>query len=461
MQYQDIGRHAGLFTEYTELRVQRNRSSTVALLKGDVMLNDRSSTGGVSARVFKDGVWGFASDPVVSDGSIAGAVRLATGNARFLASKAGSAGHALPRAAACGGWDLSTKKRRLSQGDILDFARQVDNHIARAYPKLISRQVVISCLDMEKTLLTSEGATAWSLIPRSLLYATMSMEDSDGNPVEVFEIFGKGGRQFEDAFETPAALEPILDGLHRHLAAKAQSVYPAAGPQKVILGPDLTGTLAHEAIGHTVEGDLVLGGSVAGDNLGKPVASELVTLVDFANTALGETCPVPLWIDDEGTPGRDAVLIERGMLKSFMHNKETAMRLGMEPTGNARAFTFADEPLVRMRNTAILPGDSKLEDMIAAVDDGYYLMRSSNGQADSTGEFMFGVVLGYEIKKGKLGRALRDTTVSGVAFDMLKTVTAVSGDMSWSAGGMCGKKQPIPVGMGGPAIACTINLGGR
>jgi TldD protein len=99
--------------------------------------------------------------------------------------------------------------------------------------------------------------------------------------------------------------------------------------------------------------------------------------------------------------------------------------------------------------------------MIAAVDDGYYLMRSSNGQADSTGEFMFGVVLGYEIKKGKLGRALRDTTVSGVAFDMLKTVTAVSGDMSWSAGGMCGKKQPIPVGMGGPAIACTINLGGR
>jgi TldD protein len=191
------------------------------------------------------------------------------------------------------------------------------------------------------------------------------------------------------------------------------------------------------------------------------VASELVTLVDFANTALGETCPVPLWIDDEGTPGRDAVLIERGMLKSFMHNKETAMRLGMEPTGNARAFTFADEPLVRMRNTAILPGDSKLEDMIAAVDDGYYLMRSSNGQADSTGEFMFGVVLGYEIKKGKLGRALRDTTVSGVAFDMLKTVTAVSSDMSWSSGGMCGKKQLIPVGMGGPAIACTINMGGR
>ena len=133
----------------------------------------------------------------------------------------------------------------------------------------------------------------------------------------------------------------------------------------------------------------------------------------------------------------------------------------MKPQGNARAFSFSDEPLIRMRNTAILPGNDTLEDMIAAIDDGYYLTVTQNGQADTTGEFMFGIGMGYEIKKGKLGRAIRDTTISGVAFEMLKTVNMLSKDLIWSCNGMCGKKQPIPVGCGGPAVKCKVTMGGR
>ncbi len=133
----------------------------------------------------------------------------------------------------------------------------------------------------------------------------------------------------------------------------------------------------------------------------------------------------------------------------------------MEPTGNARAYLFSDEPLIRMRNTAIVPGTSKLEDMIASVEDGYYFIDTNNGQADTTGEFMFGVCMGYEIKNGKLGRALLDTTISGVAFEMLKTVDMVGDTISWSSSGFCGKKQPMPVGLGGPAIRCKITVGGR
>ena len=74
---------------------------------------------------------------------------------------------------------------------------------------------------------------------------------------------------------------------------------------------------------------------------------------------------------------------------------------------------------------------------------------------------MFGVCLGYEIKDGKLGRAIKDTTISGVAFDMLKTVTMISDEMNWSCAGMCGKKQWIPVGMGGPSLRCRIHIGGE
>ena len=186
------------------------------------------------------------------------------------------------------------------------------------------------------------------------------------------------------------------------------------------------GMLAHEAVGHTVEADLVLGGSVAGPNLHKRVASDLVTLVDYAHTAFGETVPLPVYLDDEGTVAQDVTLIQNGILTGYMNNRETAQHFGMTPAGNARAWTYADEPLIRMRNTAILPGKDSLSDMIASIDDGYYLIDSSNGQADLTGEFMFGVSLGYEIKKGKLGRALLDTTVSGIAFEMLKTVDMVS-----------------------------------
>ncbi len=200
---------------------------------------------------------------------------------------------------------------------------------------------------------------------------------------------------------------------------------------------------------------------MAGDHMNRLVASPLITLVDYASEAGGETCPVPVYVDDEGTPAKDVKIIEKGVLRSFLHSRETALEFGVEPTGNARGFRFSDEPLIRMRNTAIVPGESTLEEMISSIDNGYYLMKSSNGQADSTSEFMFGVTLGYEIRGGKLGRALKDMTISGVAFDVLKTVSAVSGDMKWECGGMCGKKQPIPVGMGGPAVKCRVNIGGK
>lgn len=258
-------------------------------------------------------------------------------------------------------------------------------------------------------------------------------------------------------FRTPwARWSQPLSVLH-----KREGVHAQAGYKTVVLGGFLSGMLAHEAVGHTVEADLVLGGSVAGPALHKRVASDLVTLVDFAHTAFGKPAPLPVYLDDEGTPAEDAVLIRDGILQGYMHSRESAQHFAMKPQGNARAWSFSDEPLIRMRNTAVLPGRDKLEDIIASVEDGYYLIDTTNGQADTTGEFMFGISMGYEIKKGKLGRALLDTTISGVAFDMLGTVDMVSDTMEWTSSGFCGKKQPMPVGMGGPALRCKVMIGGR
>jgi len=108
-----------------------------------------------------------------------------------------------------------------------------------------------------------------------------------------------------------------------------------------------------------------------------------------------------------------------------------------------------------------VPGQSKLEDMIAGVDEGYFLMKTANGQADSTTEFMFGISLAYEIKGGKLGRAIRDTTISGSAIKVLQSVDAVSDDIHWNCSGYCGKKQPMVVSMGGPALRAQAHVGGE
>jgi len=457
MKIKNLNRFSSLLSSYTELRFQKNYTMSIAFLKGHLVQNLKNTTTGVSARVYSNGSWGFASSP--DSDNVKNVVEAATQNALFLDMREKKSAAAFEPDSAYIEKDFSTKNSRLTQNEKMDFVRELDSYIERKYPDLSSRTVVLSCLDMEKSLLTSDGASLYSLIPRSYFRFSLSM-DKGNDPVEVFDSAGGLG-QFEDNFSTPDKLFDKIDSLYEHLAKKNDGIYAQAGLKVCALDSALAGILAHEAIGHTAEADLVLGGSVAADYLGKESASPLVSLVDFAHSYDGKDCPVPIYIDDEGTKAEDMVIIDKGVLKGYMHNKKSAQHFGVKPTGNARAYEYFDEPLIRMRNTAILPGESKLSDMISSIDDGYYLIRPSNGQADTTSEFMFGVVLGYEIINGKLGRALKDLTISGVAFDVLKSVTMISDDMTWSNAGMCGKKQLIPVGLGGPAIKCKINIGGR
>lgn len=452
--------HSQLFSEYTELRVQENRNTRLTMVNGDLVNNVSTAIGGVSARVFKNGRWGFASSPHVTNEGIKSVIQSSTNNANFLASRNRAKSETgIPETLASYEMNLATKASKNSNKFWLDYLKVIDDYILQKHSQVTTRTIVLIGLDMEKSLLTATGSESYSMTPRSNLILELSVE-KDGEPTTLLIVHGGRG-ELEDRFDEPASLFKKIDQQVEHLQKKAWGIYPEAGEQQVILDADLAGILAHEAIGHTTEGDIVMGGSIAGEYMDQLVATPLVTLVDFANTFNGDLCPVPLYVDDEGTACQDTVVIENGVLKSYMHNKDTARHFEAEPTGNARAYQFSDEPLVRMRNTAILPGKDKLADMIASVENGYYLIKHSNGQADTNSEFMFGITLGYEIKNGKLGKAIKDTTISGVAFDVLKTIDMISDDMSWASGGMCGKKQLIPVGMGGPAVKCKINIGGR
>ena len=444
---------------HTELRGQNSRNRRTVLLNGDVVGNVRSDVSGISARVYKGGVYGFSSIAEYSAAAAETVLKAATENAAFMDMHAGAGKPALPTMQNQT-FPIQTDINDCAQKIYVDFAREIDAYIAKRYPTLISRRLVAMEDSMEKLLVVSDGTDTHFIAPRSYIYVMMSAQTNEGVPVELFKAFGGKGT-FDLNFTDPSLLYPEIDALYERLMQKREGVYADAGEKTVVLDGMMTGMLSHEAVGHTVEADLVLGGSVAAHNLNKRVASDLVTLTDFAHTAFGKECPLPVYVDDEGTEATNAPLIENGILTGYMNNRESAQHFGMQPQGNARAWSFSDEPLIRMRNTAVHPGKDKLEDMIASIDEGYYLIESNNGQADTTGEFMFGVTLGYEIKGGKIGKALLDTTISGVAFDMLKTVDMVSDKVKWCSSGFCGKKQPMPVGMGGPALRCKIKIGGR
>ena len=455
-----IKKHIDNISEYTEVRAQINTNNKISIVSGNLVGNSRVTSGGVCSRVYKNGVYGFASMGEYSDESIKNVINAAQKNAIFLDSRIKKNRPALidmPVAS----YTSDEMYIDVPQKILLDYARQLDDYISNKYTDLTSRAVIVGTDCIEKLLHVSTGSFAHSLSPRSCIYVSMSAQANDGSNVELFDVMNCGKGFFTQLFTTPEEIYEKVDILYEKLMSKKEGVFSTAGVCDCIIDSSIAGMIAHEAVGHTVEADLVLSGSVAATNLGNQVASDKITIIDFAHTAFGKEVPLPVYVDDEGVICEDAVLIENGILKGYMNNKETAMHFGVNPCGNARAYSFSDEPLIRMRNTAILPGTDKLQDMIASIDNGYYLTRTQNGQADTTGEFMFGITMGYEIKNGKLGRAIRDTTISGVAFETLKTVDMLSDELSWASSGYCGKKQPMPVSDGGPAVKCKINIGGR
>lgn len=444
---------------HSELRAQRSLSRRLTLLSGNLVRNTRTDSQGVSARVYKNGVYGFASIAELSAPAAKKALQTASENALFLDDRVKMGKGPLP-AVTAGLLPRQADFSDIEQKRYLDFILPLDAYINQKYKDLTSRSVVAFADSMEKEILTSDGYAAHILAPRNYVYLFLNSETADGMPVEIFQSYGGSG-SFDTRFQNPEDLYAQVDKLYLHLMKKREGVFAQAGRRTCVLGGTLSGVLAHEAVGHTVEADLVLGGSVAGPMLNRMVASPLVSMTDFAHTAFNEEAPLPVYVDDEGVRAEDAELIREGKLVGYMVNRETGRHFNMKPQGNARAFAFNDEPLIRMRNTAIHPGKNKLQDMIASVEDGYYLQSYNNGQADTTGEFMFGITQGYEIKNGKLGRAIFDTTISGIAFEMLKTVDMVSDTVSWNSSGFCGKKQPMPVGLGGPDLRCQVMIGGK
>ncbi|HOV45872.1 MAG: TldD/PmbA family protein [Spirochaetes bacterium] len=442
---------------YLEIREQSLHSSSVSIMNNDVIGNSEIKISGISARSFLGGKWGFASSCQLSENSLKTIIDKAIGNAKLISRQMNNIN--LPSNPASFDFDISKNYRDDKQSDFLNFLFELEAYIKNKYPLIKSRTLNFHQAISYKNLVTSDGSYLLYSLPRAFLSLNFSIE-KNGEPYELSDSFGGIGKFCTILLQKEKIYE-LIDSTYLSLIKKSEGVYAEPGLKELLLGPEVTGNLAHEAIGHTVEADIVLGGSIAKDFMNKIVASEQITLVDFSNKAFSDLCPVPIFIDDEGTSAVDVTIIENGILKSYLSSKQTAHDLNIPLTGNARANLFCDEPIVRMRNTAILPKENKLEDMISSIDDGYYLIKTSGGEADTNGEFMFEIDCGYKIKNGKISSPIKDTIVLGNAFEVLKSVDMVGDDFKWDSSGYCGKKQPISVSVGGPSIRCKAIIGGR
>ena len=242
--------------------------------------------------------------------------------------------------------------------------------------------------------------------------------------------------------ETPQKVgEMAAERAVGQLEAKA----PKGGTFPVILGPNVMGTLVHEAFGHLAEADLTLSGSIISDKLRKKVGSDVVTFYDDGTVkgAFGS-----FKYDDEGVPAQKTLLVKDGVIVGLMHSRETAHQFDAEPTGNARAEDFRVEPIIRMRNTYIQPRDHSFDELLEGVKFGYYLKSFRGGQANLDGTFQVGIQEAYEVVDCEVCGSVRDVSISGNTLETLLKVDAVGKEFElWP--GVCGKGQSAFVSDGG------------
>ncbi len=247
----------------------------------------------------------------------------------------------------------------------------------------------------------------------------------------------------------------------RQAVTMAGAGYCPAGVMPVAIDNGFGGVIFHEACGHSLEASSVAyGRSQFAGKLGQKIANEKVTAIDDGTipNAWGS-----INIDDEGTPARKNVLIENGVLKSYMIDKFNGRRMGMESTGNARRQSYSYTPTSRMTNTFIAPGNDKNEDIIASMEYGLYAKEMGGGSVNPvTGEFNFSVNEGYIVRNGVICEPVRGASLVGKGSEIIQNIDMVGTDLDMGQG-MCGSSSgSVPTNVGQPLIrVSSITVGGR
>ena len=305
----------------------------------------------------------------------------------------------------------------------------------------------------------STGRIVEDAQPMTLLYLSCVAEQ-DGKREQ--NTYGVAGRS-DIGFYTPEKLDRIVREAVARTTILFDAVQAPAGEMPVVLAAGSSGILLHEAIGHGMEADFNRKNvSIYSDKIGKLVAQPFVNIVDDGTQ---ENARGAINVDDEGNPVGRTMLVQDGVLATYLHDTISAKHYGVKPTGSGRREGYQYAPMPRMRSTYMLPGPHKKDEIIASVKKGIYCTNFSNGQVQiGAGDFTFYVKNGYLIEDGKLTRPIKDVNIIGNGPKVLEKIDMVSDDLVIDEGGWtCGKDgQSVPVSQGIPTVrVASITVGGR
>lgn len=342
--------------------------------------------------------------------------------------------------------------------DAKERLERLEGRMRSLDPRVTKARVFLASGYDAVLVVNSEGFSAFDLRPMTGLWADCTAESG---ALRENNSAGFGGRR------PVADLTPeIEERVAREAVDRTVELFDAApapaGECELVLGAGASGILLHEAIGHGFEADFIRRGhSIFTDRMGTRVASDEVTIVD-SGTIPGANGSIS--VDDEGTAGQETALVEGGVVRSWMHDLISARSFGVAPTGNGRREDYRYPPQARMRNTYMLPGKRKKEELIASVRRGIYADRFTNGEVNiGPGEFTFYVKSGRMIEDGRLGRPIKDVNIIGNGPRVLGDIVMVADDLRIPDElGSCGKGgQTVPVGMGMPSVkVARITVGG-
>lgn len=429
-----------------ELFFERARSESVVLDDGRLRQAGYNATQGFGLRAVRGAVTGYAHSTTLTQAALdqaAQTVRLAVadGGGVWADPPAG------PKAALYPAIDPAGTVAFARRVEVL---REIDAYARALDPRVVQVTANIATSLQEVMIMRPEGQVFTDTRPMARLNISVIVQ---GNGRRETGSSGGGGRYALDRLLAPDHWRAEVDEALRIALVNLRSVPAPAGVMDVVLGPGWPGILLHEAVGHGLEGDANRKNSSAFAGLvGQRVAAPGVTVVDDG------TLPEQrgsLSVDDEGTPPARNVLIEDGILRGFMQDRQNARLMGVAPTGNGRRESFAHAPMPRMTNTYMLGGDGAPDDLVSQMRDGIYAVGFGGGQVDITnGKFVFSCTEAYRVKNGVIGDAIRGATLIGDGPSALKQVRGIGNDMRLDPGvGTCGKAgQWVPVGVGQPSL---------
>jgi TldD protein len=330
---------------------------------------------------------------------------------------------------------------------------------AHAYdPRVVKVEASLAEEIREILVITSDGTMVHDTQPL-MRFGVRVIVEEDGKRQEGSS--GGGGRTTIGYFEGRTPEWHAGEAARQAIVMLGAQDAPA-GQMEVVLAPGDSGILLHEAVGHGLEADFNRKGtSNYSGKMGAVVASSLCTVVDDA-TLLQSRGTIN--VDDEGNEPRSSVLIEKGKLVGYMHDRLSARHFGLRPSGNGRRESFACAPMPRMTNTILRAGDHAPEEILKTVKRGVYAKKFGGGQVDiANGDFVFSLTESYLVEDGKITAPLKGVNLIGNGPEVLRRVTMLGDDVEVSDGiWTCGKDgQSVPVGVGCPTIKIdSITVGG-